>query len=765
MNIRGFLRSLGSKLRRLFSSTPPALPAATSVEPEPPPASAALSPEAAYARVAEAWCEAQAAEMRPRWFWQRAGRVLEMPAPPALRARVTLLSNGSGQSSARTLYDEPSVRQFALWDPIQVRSALMAAEAGTLMRAADLCEAILGDDRALAVLNTRANALLGCELKFEMGFGKKRRAALKALEAEEDFWTAFPEEELRRLLIWGVLLGVGLGEIRWEAKDKADPNSRMIPKLKVWHPRHLRYDWMTHQWFVRVNEYGAEELIQPDGGKWILFTPFGEGRPWAYGLWRGMSLLWLFKFYAFQDWARHSEVHGQPIRMGFLPPEAGKLDPLVISRLRADLSNDLANLGTETVFVPPPGFDFKLVEATARTWQMFLAQIDLANASMSVMAIGGDLATQSKSGTHTGATAQTLVRDDYKASDANALSTCLHDHALVYWADWNFGDRGLAPWPDWQVDPPADLKAKVEVLTGFANALKILVDPAVTAACASQGIEVDIAELFKQSEVPVRAIEDKGGVGKKPKALPELKPEHFQYQLVTKNEARDRLGFGPVAGGNAYPMPVSAQPASPANDGPTPGQAMQQQVMSLSAGITSLLTARMPTRLYRGITATIDRPEGTVQRGTSPDGTPWERTYKVDYGFLGDDPGTKRRGARTTDGGDRMALDCYCGPNPSAPMAYWIVQLDELGGFDEYKVMLGFDSEEDALRCYAAHTPGRYFGGTFSIPMEAMRALFGLAPRMFRAELLSIHQLSGVTHGVAELTRLVQRTEALDDAA
>ena len=100
-----------------------------------------------------------------------------------------------------------------------------------------------------------------------------------------------------------------------------------------------------------------------------------------------------------------------------------------------------------------------------------------------------------------------------------------------------------------------------------------------------------------------------------------------------------------------------------------------------------------------------------------PDGIPWTRTFKVDYGYIAG-----------TLGGDGEALDVYCGPNPDARDAFWVVVLDADGNPDEYKLFLGFENSSAALACFNDHIPPQFFGGVFTMPAEAVVALLGAEP-------------------------------------
>ena len=120
------------------------------------------------------------------------------------------------------------------------------------------------------------------------------------------------------------------------------------------------------------------------------------------------------------------------------------------------------------------------------------------------------------------------------------------------------------------------------------------------------------------------------------------------------------------------------------------------------------------TRDFQGLKIKVDRPKGFVQTGKDSEGKPWKRTYQYDYGFI-----------PKTDGGDDEGLDVYLGPNKDAKDAFWVTQIKPDGSFDEYKVFLGFDSEEAAVAAYKAHTPAKLFHSVSAMSVEMMKALLG----------------------------------------
>lgn len=121
---------------------------------------------------------------------------------------------------------------------------------------------------------------------------------------------------------------------------------------------------------------------------------------------------------------------------------------------------------------------------------------------------------------------------------------------------------------------------------------------------------------------------------------------------------------------------------------------------------------------FQGLKIKMDRPKGFIMFGTDADGNKWRRTYKVDYGFI-----------PKTLGGDSDGLDVFVGPNKKAPNAFWVVQRKADGSFDEYKVFVGFNNRDEAIACYRAHIPKKFFGRMMSMTVEMMKAMLGEEPR------------------------------------
>jgi phage gp29-like protein len=382
---------------------------------------------------------------------------------------------------------EPSVRVFTTWTPSLLRSAEMQADSGNLRFAANLCDWLLGDDRVASTLNNRVQALLGLEPSFEAS-GDKRRSnrAVKALDAQEDWWAGYPETELAQILAWGILLGCAPAQ---HSPEFDDARGRLLPKPTFWHPQHLRFDWQYRKWMIRVAtsggfDSGVETELVPGDGTWLLHTPYGRNRPWALGRWRGLARLVLLKQYAISDWARRGE------RNITLVATEDNDDSETTKEQRRELAQEIYDRGRDAAIVLPAGFDLKLLESVASGKALEEAQIELVNTAIAINLRGGNLTTEVKTGSLAATQQQATSNDQVNLEfDATSLTTTVREQSLVWWAEWNYGDRNLAPWPVYPVEPEKDRKAQAETANTAAD---------VVQKFENQGFVVDRKEFAQE---------------------------------------------------------------------------------------------------------------------------------------------------------------------------------------------------------------------------------------------------------------------------
>lgn len=359
---------------------------------------------------------------------------------------------------------EPAVRTYRLWTVDMLRLAEASADSGNLTRAAELCDALFGDDRIPALLQTRAQGLFGLVPTFEAsGDGRRRNRAVRAMEAGEDWWAMAPEAESCQILVWGILLGICPAEACWY-EDDGTPivnDGRNVPRLRFRHPRNLRYDATLRQWFIAVRN-GEEVPFTPGDGTWFAFAPYGMQRPWIHGAWRGLSRWWLLKQYAIADWGEHGE-RGASLFVESHPDSTREL--------RKQLADDLAQMAAQGVCVLPPGFQARLLEISANTTAIYQAQTDTCDTAAAIRILGHNLTSKVEGGSFAAAETGDTIRLDLRKFDAESWSTATHDQLTVHWARVNFGDASLAPWAIYPVEPKADRKKIAEELDVLSRAL------------------------------------------------------------------------------------------------------------------------------------------------------------------------------------------------------------------------------------------------------------------------------------------------------
>jgi len=346
------------------------------------------------------------------------------------------------------------------WDSVdRVKAALLSLEQGQFLPAAQLVDAMGRDDRISGVLNTRVNGMLGLPVDVADDKAEKVTRALKDGRSK-----MFPKAQARRLLRSGIMLGVGLAENIWTRTETS-----WTPRLKVWHPQFVQWRWDTRSFWVSTMEGFTE--ITPGDGHWVMYTPYGDQLGWLDGMVRSLSVPWLIRQWARRDWARYSEVHGLPIRVGIVPNRAKAED-------KDRFIEELAQIGSESVIRTPAGpkddgttFDVKLLEASSQSWEGFQALLHVTSTDIAVALLGQNLTTEVKEGSRAAAQVHENVRQDVLEADATTIDDCFHEQTVQPWALYNFGDKEAAPVATYHTDPPENLASRATAMQTLGNAL------------------------------------------------------------------------------------------------------------------------------------------------------------------------------------------------------------------------------------------------------------------------------------------------------
>lgn len=409
-------------------------------------------------------------------------RPAAVPPAPARRRLVPVTKDG------KLAVDLP-VYTWSEWDSVdRVKAALVALDTGHFLPAAQLCDAMLRDDRIAGVLRTRVNGLLGLPVDVDTGDKDNQKIANEVRDGLRE-WC--PKPEVKRLLRSGIMLGVGLGQLAWDTSD----TEQWTPRMRWWHPQFLQWRWDTRSYWVQT--MGGQIEIAPGDGQWVLYAPDGEQLGWLDAMVRSLAIPWLVRQWARRDWARYSEVHGLPIRVGIVPAKADNDD-------KERFVQELAQLGSESVIRTPQGsedgskFDVKLLEASSASWEGFQALLNKTDVDIAVAALGQNLTTEAGTGTKGSlATAQVHadIKQDVIESDGDTLSDCLHKQVVQVWSAYNFGgDPNAAPRACFHTEPPQDLGSKAAVMQTVGNALTSM---------RKLRIPVDVQQVCTDFSIPV----------------------------------------------------------------------------------------------------------------------------------------------------------------------------------------------------------------------------------------------------------------------
>lgn len=384
---------------------------------------------------------------------------------------------------------EPWSTALTNWTPALAKAALSEAQTGNLRLAADLAEILLLDNRIKQAFGKRGANVFSQELEFEPGTGRRKGRAVKAIEAGEDWWYTFPEDELALWFTWGHILGVGLAELVWRQPD--GHGGRDVADLKIWHPRWLSWEHHRQTWQLDVQGGGRID-ITPGDGKWMLFTPYGRHRPWMHGLWWPLVPSFLLKQFAYADWASHNKVMGSPQFVGKAPQNTAgtSLDTF---------RDSLLTMISKSAIVLPFGWEVDLLQAQQGTSDTFRKAIDAADRGIDIAILGNNLTTEVSGGSLAAAQVHRDGESRLAESDAKTLAGTIHDQYLTHWARFNFGTDDAAPWPHWQTEPAEDLSVLATTMGALGDAMTKL-----DSALSGFDLELDPEAMAERFSLPVR---------------------------------------------------------------------------------------------------------------------------------------------------------------------------------------------------------------------------------------------------------------------
>ncbi len=392
--------------------------------------------------------------------------------------------------------DRRDVRQLppgvGAWDRRfeEVQSIVASHENGSFRASGILADVIERNPRVMGALNNRSLGVLGAPFSILPGLGDRRRAASVARTAELDWSAMMPEEIAAELLRGLTSMGFSVARV-----NPVSLNGRWVPTLEPWHSSFLRWD--QQRACLMATSITGEVPVTPGNGWFVLAA--SSVRPWMRGVVRCLGLPSETRSYAVRDWGRWSEKHGQPWIELKVP--ASKQD----SDEASEFFSQMRDVGSEPVIVSPQGdkdqasFGVNLIEAKDTAWEGFKELIARQDGDVSIAIEGQNLSVENTgTGTYASAKVGHGIRQDLREADAWLLASTVHEQLMRVWAQWNFGDEGVAPWAVYDPTPPEDLSAAATTMKTAGEAVT-----AWQTLAATRGRAVDIEELAERFGVPL----------------------------------------------------------------------------------------------------------------------------------------------------------------------------------------------------------------------------------------------------------------------
>jgi phage gp29-like protein len=696
----------------------------------------------------------------------------------------------SDTNLTRVFHDLP-ITSYSGWDRVwQIEGILAQHDRGYFRDSSMLVDAMMRDDRIGACADTRVSALTASPVECKPSSERAKAARVaKEIGGDGEFpglWSQmFPAPVVAELSFWGNFLGVAVAQILWDTSGTGNMPStawqeasktpyyvspstaappgaykfkkpkRWTPRLKVWHPQYLYWDWATSRYIALCME-GAVALPNTDeqvhgDGKWFVWAPRGYQYGWLRGQVRRLAHKYIMRGWDYRDWARYCERHGMPIIAAKVPSTANQ-------QTKDQFKREIANMASEAVIATPDGgegnaFGLEVIEATARTWQSFQNFKKELDDDIAISLLGQNLSTDAEGGSYALGQVQEKVRIDKRIEDAK-IDDAFRAQVLWWDAGYNYDDPDLAPIPEHQVEPPEDESKEAATMLAVGQAITAL-NTATPHVIDERAVydrfgfpmrsEDEVAQ--RQEDAQQKAMEiaqqagggqgdgenddtDKGdgGAGAPPKngAPPSKngagKPNPFakaSSYVALKIVERDGKFFVYSEDGSK-PLGGPYDSRKAAEDRLHQVEYFKHRDKAQARALRAVPEAAIAKRYeFQGLPIAVETPAGGERYWSekAPDGS--ERvgstTMLHDYGYIDGHTGA-----------DGEELDCYVGDDETARFAYVVHQRKAPGydSYDEDKVMLGQPSADAAKAAYLAHRDDgeQAFGGMSVIPMDVFKS-------------------------------------------
>ena len=385
-----------------------------------------------------------------------------------------------------------------------VRHILDNHEHGDFYASAQLADRLDRNTRIRGALDSRVRALLGSESKVVAPEHAVGDPLTESITRKIGAWwhTVVNESVLEGMLRSHTTMGFSIAEQTWEVR-RIGIKSTWMPVLHPWHCGWAGYNQARDGFYVS-DAKGKHVPVVPGNGRWLMLNATAV-YPWMRGVIRCVGLGDVLRGQAVCNWSRWAEKHGIPITKVSVP--RNEVNAYATKRFMRDLRlmGRQGHIKLPTDEEGKKQFDVEFAEMKAKGWDGFQGLIGLTDTDVSIAILGQNLTSEVSGGSYAAAKVHDEVRLDLVKADAEMLSTCVRECVFKPWVKYNYGAHlvDLAPWPRWQVEPPANLEIASKVLAS----VMVAIEAAARTMAAGLPVPVDVRALLEEYEIPTTAVD------------------------------------------------------------------------------------------------------------------------------------------------------------------------------------------------------------------------------------------------------------------
>lgn len=380
-------------------------------------------------------------------------------------------------------------RQSRVWGLGDDVCAKSLADGGNLRHVAELVEDMLSDGVISGTVQILSAGLIRLPLVIN-GPDKIKEWLLGSKKVRASaFWKMHPHDVLTRIVMWGILFGLGLGEY---VEDPCT-GERVLHFVEP-HGLSWRKCAVTGQQILEYNVNGVPEAVTPGNGRWFVFAPWGIQRFWMYGKWRPCARAWIDKTSA-QD---QRSVHGNRVAMGIThlkTPEGKSRDA------DSQVLSDALAMPATPVIVTEDGYTLEHIQIGGAGYEQWSSSKKEADTDI-VIALTGQTVTSGMTGTgfSTGDIHAQLAQV-FVAEYAGALSLSIQRDGIEPTMECNYIDPGTVD-IEFDSTSPSERDAAGKAAAALGDGIT-----KANAALLPEGKRVVVATLAAQSNIEIEDIE------------------------------------------------------------------------------------------------------------------------------------------------------------------------------------------------------------------------------------------------------------------